>query len=207
MLKLVSFVLFCFLGTLAVAQTHLKRTIEASSISLLQINADNCYELRLETVHSDEIVIEAQLEGEYSKDLELSVRQNGKTLVVDAGFPSDFIKPNDKLSAHKVVSIGLHVLLPQWKNVAVYGTNVRVVAKGDYSDLDIVLADGKCELNQVSKKATVKTQSGDITIKADRGSINAFSKYGTVEQLVLPKGLNLYNLSTVTGNIELRKPE
>lgn len=190
-----------------VAQKQLKRTIEASTITLLQINAENCYELRIETGHTDEIVIEAQFEGEYSKDLELEVRQNGKTLMVAAGFRSGFVNPNDKLSAHKVVSIGLHVLLPEWKNVQIYGTNTTVVARGNYNDLNIVLADGYCELNQVSQTTSVRTQSGDILVRTDSGTANASSKYGTVRQVVLPKSLNLYNLSTVTGTIELRKPE
>lgn len=195
------------MGTLVVAQKQLKRTIKASSINLLQINTDNCYELRIETAQTDEIVIEAQLEGEYSKDLELEVHQNGNTLVFAAGFRSGFVNPNDKLSAHKVVSIGLHVLLPEGKNVQIYGANTTVVVRGDYNDLNIVLADGYCELNQVSQTATVRTQSGDILVRTDSGSTKAVSKYGTVRQVVLPKGLNLYNLSTVTGNIELRKPD
>lgn len=199
--------MFCFTGIWLGAQTQLNRTIEATSIDFLQINADNCFELRLETVDSKEIMIKAQLEGEYSTDLELEVQKIGNTLVIGAGFRPGFVTPNDKLSAHKVVSIGLKIRLPKWKNVEVYGTNTRVVAKGDYQGLDIVLADGACELEQVSQNTTVKTHSGNILLKANTGSVNAYSKYGNVEVIELPTGLNQYNLSTVTGNIELRKPK
>jgi hypothetical protein len=195
------------MGSFVLAQKQVKRTIEASSITLLQIDAANCFEVKLETGNTNDIVIDARLEGEYSKDLEVAIYEDGGTLFVDAGFKASFVNPNDKLSAHKVVSIILHVFLPKWKNVQVYGTNTRVVAMGSYSDLSIVLADGNCELNEISQNVTVKTQSGNIVLKAKAGSVTASSKYGQVSQIGLPKGLNQYNLSTVTGNIELNKPE
>jgi hypothetical protein len=194
-------------GSFVLAQKVLKRTINASSITLLQIDAENCFEVKLETGSTDEIVIEARLEGEYTKDLEIAVYENGGTLGVEAGFTANFINPNDKLSAHKVVSIALNLYLPKWKNVQVYGTNTRVMATGSYSDLSIILADGNCELNQVTQNVTVKTQSGNIFLKAKTGSVTACSKYGLVSPVILPAGANQYNLSTVTGNIELKKPE
>lgn len=195
------------MGISGLAQKQLERTIDARSVSLLQIDAANCFEVKIETGDTDVIVVTARLEGEYTKDLDLKVYENGRTLAINAGFKDTFINPNDKLSAHKVVSIALHVFLPKWKNVQLYGTNARVVAQGDYEDMNIVLADGICELDQVGRNVRVRTQSGNITMKAKSGSIAASSKYGLVNKMVLPKGTNRYNLSTVTGNIELKKPE
>ena len=199
--------MICLVGGYCLAQKQLERKINASAISLLQIDATNIFEVQLQTGTTDEVVITAQLEGEYTKDLTLEVFENGGTLAVNAGFRETFITPNDKLSAHKVVSIALHVLLPRWKKVQVYGTNTRVVAEGEYTDLKIVLADGSCELIEVSQNVTVRTQSGTITVKAKEGRIVASSKYGNLENFNLPTGTNHYDLSTVTGDIELKKPE
>jgi hypothetical protein len=199
--------MICFVGVSCLAQKQLERKINASAISLLQIDAANIFEVRLQTGNTDEIVVTAQLEGEYTKDLALGVYENGGTLAVNAGFRETFITPNDKLSAHKVVSIALHVFLPSWKKVQVYGTNARVIAQGEYTDLNIVLADGNCELMEVSQNISVRTQSGNITVKAKEGRIVASSKYGRVGKFILPTGSNHYDLSTVTGDIELRKPE
>ena len=199
--------MICLVGGYCLAQKQLERKINASAISLLQIDATNIFEVKLQTSTTDEVVITAQLEGEYTKDLTLEVFENGGTLAVNAGFRETFITPNDKLSAHKVVSIALHVLLPRWKKVQVYGTNTRVVAEGEYTDLNIVLADGSCELIEVSQNVTVRTQSGTIIVKAKEGRIVASSKYGNLENFNLPTGTNHYDLSTVTGDIELKKPE
>lgn len=195
------------MGSFVLAQKKVQKTIKASSISLLQIDAANCFEVQLKTGNTDKIVVNARLEGEYSKDLEIVVFEDGGTLFLNAGFSADFINPNDKLSAHKVVSIALEVIVPKWKNIRIYGTNTRVVVNGNYSDLNIVLADGSCELNQVGQNVTVKTQSGNIILKAKSGEIVATSKYGLVSQKSFPKGTNHFNLYTVTGNIELKKPD
>ncbi len=189
------------------SQKELKKTVLESDISLVQIDASNCFQVFLDTGDTNEITVEAKIEGEYSSDLELEIYRKGKTLVVATGFRSSYISPNDKLSAHKVVSIGLHITLPNWKNVQVFGTNSRVVAAGDYTNLNITLADGSCELVEVSQNVSVKTQSGPILVKATSGYFNVSNKYGIVKRASIPKGDDHYVLSTVTGTIELRKTE
>lgn len=176
-------------------------------ISLIQIDAENCYEVSLITKKTNEISIEAQIEGEYSTDLELRVMEKESMVMVNAGFQPNFINPNDKLSAHKVVSIALRIVVPEWKNVLLYGTNTRVLAKGDYKSLNVSLADGSCNLINVSQDVEVKTQSGNIYISSRAANIHANSKYGKIGVNPIPFGDNQYNLNTVTGNIVLNKTE
>ena len=196
-----------FTGISAIAQKQLQKTVLESDISLILIDASNCFEVYLETGNTHEIIVEAQIEGEYSKDLELELYEKGNTLVVETGFRSSYVRPNDKLSAHKVVSIALRVLVPKWKNVQVFGTSARVIVTGQYTHLNLILADGSCELLQVSQNTSVKTQSGNILVVSNAGEINAYSKYGAVELDSIPKGADHYTLSSVTGNIRLRKTE
>ena len=194
-----------FTSVSTVSQIQLEKTILDPSITLVQIDVTNCFEVVLETADVPEIQVAAQIEGEYSKDLELTVYEEGSTLMIGTGFRSNFINPNDKLSAHKVVSIALHIILPNGKNVAIFGTNSSVFASGDYSDLNIVLSDGLCELQKVSTVVQVKTQSGDILLSTKSGEVKAHSKYGNVISDRIPKGDNQFILSTVTGNIEISK--
>ncbi len=195
------------MGTCVVAQKQLTKTVLEPSITLVHIDASNCFEVHLETGNTEHIQVEAQLEGEYSKDLNLEVYEKGSTLMIGAGFKSSFVNPNDKLSAHKVISIALRVRLPKWKNVQIFGTNSRIIATGDYSNLKIILADGSCELRQVSQNTNVKTHSGNILLEAKSGKIDAYSKYGTINKKTIPNGDDQYSLSSVTGNIQLNKTE
>lgn len=181
--------------------------ILADNINLIQVNTSNCFNVELNTNLGKEINVEAEIEGEYVKDLDLEVRIVGSTILIEAGFVPSFENPNDKLSAHKVVSILLKLTIPSYKNVEIYGTNSRVVVNGKFKELNISLSDGVCELNNIQGNAFVKTQSGTIKVLANAAIIKAESKYGIVELNPIPLGISNYELHTVTGNIELSKTE
>jgi DUF4097 and DUF4098 domain-containing protein YvlB len=135
----------------------------------------------------------------------ISIEEEGTTVRISAGFHPNFINPNDKLSAHKVVSIALHITVPQYKNVSIFGTNSNVEIEGKYQNLDVKLSDGRCVLNNVSETVEVTTQKGDIWLNAENGSVLAQSTYGQVDNNQIPEGHNQYILKTVEGNIHLRK--
>ena len=159
----------------------------------------------MHTARTKQVQVEASIEGEYSKDLLISIEEEGTTVRISAGFHPNFINPNDKLSAHKVVSIALQITVPEFKDVSIFGTNSNVEIEGKYQNLDVKLSDGRCKLNNVSEMVEVTTQKGDIWLSADSGAILAESAYGQVENDQIPKGQNQYTLKTVEGNIHLRK--
>lgn len=203
---------FCILGLLLAlqftnAQKLIRKSIVNSDISHIQIDVKNCFEIDLTTADSDALIIEAQIDGEYEKDLLLNISEKGSTIIVNAEFQPNFIKPNDKLSAHKVISIALKVKLPRQKDVHVYGTNCNVVASGNYRLLKVSSNDGRCDLYNVAGAVEVLTQSGPIFVKYSNAVISAKSKYGKVIGNVSKKGNSNYSLSTITGDILLRRVE
>jgi hypothetical protein len=189
------------------AQKSIKKSVLDDKISSIRIDGENCYLITLATHNKNEIIVEAQIDGEYSNDLDLIVSEDGNTVLVSAGFQANFKHPNDKLSAHKVISISLNIIVPIWKDVLLYGTNSRVIAKGKFRNLNISLADGDCKLVDVSDIVTINTQSGDISAASKRATIKAHSKYGEVSPNPIPNGGAQYMLNTVTGNIVLHKTE
>ncbi|MGB2760726.1 MAG: hypothetical protein WBC58_12275 [Maribacter stanieri] len=189
------------------AQKKIYNKILADHIGLIQIDATNCYVVEVHTSLGNEISVEAEIEGEYSQDLGLEVATNGNTLIIETGFTPSFENPNDKLSAHKVISILLRLNMPVHKKLEIFGTNSRVVIDGVYKELNVSLSDGTCLLNNVDADATVKSQSGNIKVVSESAQINATSKYGKVSFNSIPYGTSTYKLETVTGNIDLSKTE
>jgi len=189
------------------AQKVVKKSIVNSAILLIQIDVNNCFKIELETTDTDEILVEAFIDGEYTQDLELTVKEEGSTLVVDSDFSPTFVIPNDKLSAHKVVSIALKVLLPKYKNVTVFGASCNVTVTGKYENLKVSLNDGFCVLNEVSQNVEIITQSGDISVRSLKAKIMANSAYGTIEKNNIPIGDNHFKLRSTTGDIYLKKME
>ncbi len=201
------FVIFLLSINFLSAQKMIKKTIINPDTSFIQINANNCFEVSLETYDADKIVVEATIEGEYKNDLLLNVTQEGTTVLVSTGFQPNFVNPNDKLSAHKVISIALHIKVPAYKKVQVNGTNSNIIAAGAFTDLDIILEDGSCTLNEVGETVSVYTQSGDIILSSSRAEIRAKTKYGKINREAIPLSDNLITLTSVTGDINVMKIE
>ena len=145
------------------------------------------------------------MEGEYAKDLSIALEEKGSNIRIGASFLPSFTPPNDKLSAHKVISISLSVTLPEYMQVKVYGNHSNVFAKGNYNDLSVTLADGNCTLNKIVEKVSVKTQKGEIVVHGARGTVDTKSDYGRVIKGNILKGEAYFNLYSVEGDILVNK--
>lgn len=185
------------------SQKLVRKAVVNPNISFFEIDTQNCYRVDIATSDTRELIVEAAMDGEYGKDLIVRVQEEGATARISAGFPPNFILPNDKLSAHKLISIDLRISLPAHNKVRVNGYSSDVSIRGSYTDLVVVLNDGRCTLERVGKKVSVHTLSGDIILKNATGSISARSTYGKVHRDPIPEGDALFTLDTVTGNIVL----
>ncbi|WP_276168933.1 hypothetical protein [Zobellia alginiliquefaciens] len=201
------FLVFFLFVNLLTAQKVVKKSLINDAVTAINIDVAHCYELELETSESHEMSVEAIIDGEYTKDLLLTVKENEGSILISSGFQPNFKNPNDKLSAHKVVSISLKVVLPRYKYVTVFGTSCNVFATGDYRKLNVTLNDGNCELFNVSEDVNVHTQSGHILVEALKADIKADSKYGKIDEEDIPNGGAVYTLTSVTGNIGIKKTE
>ncbi|HEA20480.1 hypothetical protein LCGC14_1102380 [marine sediment metagenome] len=199
------YLLFLFVVNILPAQKIVKKSIINPDIEVVNLDVSDIYQISINTVIGNEMLIEASIDGEYSKEILVNIDQSGNTLFVNSGFFTNFTKPNDKLSAHKVISIALKVSLPEHKKVLIYGTECNVSAKGNYDTITITLSDGRCALENIQGTAKVATQSGNISILADSGKIRASSKYGNVGKNIVPFGDSFYDIHSVTGDILLNK--
>jgi len=199
---LVLSVLFCMEMR---GQKVVKKAILNSNIEFVQINTTNCFKVETATSTSDTIQVEATIDGEYKKDLIVTIDEEGQNLTISAGFQPGFIHPNDKLSAHKVLSISLKITIPEYKKVKIYGTTTSVFSSGKYKNLWVVLSDGKCVLNQIKESAEVTTQSGDIVVYQEAAEIEAKTKYGSIEREPTATGKSKLKLTSTTGNISIKK--
>lgn len=201
------FVTFLLLSQNALGQKVIKKSIIHPGISFISIDANNCYSVSLVTRKGEEMSMIAQIDGEYNPDLQINIKEEGSAMLISAGFRPNFVIPNDKLSAHKVVSIALQLTLPELKSVSLFGTSANVSVFGDYRDLRISLNNGQCLLTGVSEFVEVNTQSGDIEVRDRAADIVASSKFGKVRKNGMPPGNHQYILTTITGNIRLNKTE
>jgi len=187
------------------AQKVVKKTILNKEVSAIEIDATNCFDLNIKSLKTEELLVQATIEGEYEKDLILNIEEEGSNIFINTGFRPNFKNPNDKLSAHKVISIALEIIVPEFQKVQINGTSCNVHATGLYENLKITLNDGACFLKNISKEVTATTQSGDINVESGGARIKTKSKFGNVHKNEIPVGENIFNLNTSTGNIYLSR--
>ncbi|PCE62848.1 hypothetical protein [Sediminicola luteus] len=181
-----------------------RKSILDAEISEIQIDAEQCFRLEVVTHKGDELVLTAQMEGEYQNDLELTMKRDGNVLHLATRFDPFFRHPNDKLSAHKVVSIVLSVLLPEHKSVKIKGKDTQTQISGAFEGLFVRLADGNCSLEGQVTTGKIQTVTGHIELVGPQPLSAVETKYGeTIEGPVklLEQGLEL---RSVSGNIVLQ---
>ena len=189
------------------AQKVIKKSVRNPDTSSILIDANGCFKVEITTTLSKEIVVEALIDGEYKNDLLLKIEDDGPSIKISTGFQPNFIKPNDKLSAHKVISISLKVQIPENMNVRLFGSNTNVYAKGSYKVLQVTLDDGSCDFQTINGIAHAETRSGDIYVYSKGATIETKNSFGSTEAGNIPKGDDYFNLVTTTGNIYLKKTE
>ena len=204
-MKSLIIILIAFSFNFLVAQKIVEKSVLNDHISLININSENCYDVTLETTNTNDVTVSATIDGEYQKDLLLEIKEEASSVFITTGFSPTFTNPNDKLSAHKVISISLHIVLPNYKNVRVYGKSSNITASGKYKNIDISLSDGYCLLKNIKETISATTQSGNIIVESNNANVTAKSKYGEIVTDKLTKGNIIFNLSTITGNIHISK--
>lgn len=189
------------------AQKVIRKSVLDPKVSFVTIAGENCFKVELSNTSSKTIGIQANIDGEYSDDLLLRIEEKGHSLEISAGFQPNFVQPNDKLSAHKIISISLQVQVPKNMKVRLVGTNTNVYAKGEFKNLLISLDDGSCNLDVSNGATQVLTRSGDIYVYTKGATIKTKNSFGSIEGNTIPKGKDIFDLTTITGDIHLMKTE
>lgn len=191
------------------SQKLVRKAVAFSEASVLNIDAMQCYAVRLETYGGKELLVEAGMEGEYAADNLLQLGRQGQATTIRAGSQPLFRQPGDKLAAHKVPSISLKVSLPENCVVKLVARQAQVVAGGVYKDLHITQAAGSCLLLAPGYSVTVFTGNADIRLESPAATVFAESRYGAVSPNEIPAG-NTHtqiSLKSISGNITLIRTE
>lgn len=195
---------FLFIGAQpGYGQKQVTKTIVNPQITAINIDGNLSYRVVLETAVTKEVSVEARMDGEYEKGLLVNFREEGKTLYLETRFSPEFRFPNDKLGAHKVVSVSLKVTLPEDQQILLTAGSCEVSASGRYRDLKIVFNDGLCDLYHSAENTEVRTGKAPIVAHLHSGVVEAESRYGEVHLDKIPKGDHHLKLYSTEGDISV----
>jgi hypothetical protein len=199
---LILFSSFCF----SQKQTESLFDID-SSIDNLVIDLNNVFSVKLIATDSKQIIIKTKSEGEYANHFILSKKLRKNTVFISGNIGFSFPDFKDKLSAHKVHSIEVELIIPDHLMTSISSDIGNVSAEGNYKSLSINLLSGNCYLDNIYGNIIIKTINGDINLKAKKGVIKATSSLGVITKQEIPLGISNFSLKTTKGNINIAKAD
>ena len=174
---------------------------------MINFNFNTVYSINLLTHKSPSIIIEAKVEGENNEHIVISNKRFMQSLYVSSNFQPTFEDANDKLSAHKIISIELDIKVPEQKTIYIKSDIANITGEGSYRKLTLELANGNCRITNFSGNALVNTIGGNIEIHSNFAKINTNSKHGNIITEKLSIGDNTIDLNSINGNITVTKSQ
>ena len=199
-------VLFCAMSV-AFAQKQMVLTESAGQLKGIFIESDQVFQIYVKTTNSDQLVISTEVEGETFETLEIDTRLQNELLYVTTGRSVGFKAFDDKLAAHKVLSVVLHIELPKNKELWVNSSLASVEAQGAFSYVNLNLSGGRVDLLNFSGNGVVNTLRGAIEIETQNTEVKASSRNGAVDVASSPLQLYELVLKTVDGDISVSQSE
>lgn len=174
-------ILLCFGSTEVKSQKILEKQLDASETTQLLIASDMINLISITSEKTDQIKIITKIAGENRENVILTTFEENNKLTIGTGFTPYFEAENDKLAAHKVISVEMQITIPDFLIVEIDTKIASVDVAGNYDVFRANLEYGNCELNDFLGHAMIKTVHGNILVYAPKNvSGRAFSNKGSV---------------------------
>jgi len=186
------------------AQKQIEKTYDSQGIQTLYINSDTIFKITITAKAVDNITIYTIIDGETFESSLLHTKIVDDRLEIATGYTPDYIPFNDKLSAHKVLSIELEIVLPKHINIDIRSTLAAVNLQGVYDKLTINLGRGGFMGRDIRfRESVINTISGNVTATLKEANINAGSRNGQVKvDRIFNHGPSCI-IQSIYGNIEV----
>ncbi len=185
-------------------QKIIQRSLDAAGIKRVEITSDQVFFIKIEASNTPTIQVHTEVEGENYENVVLSLSEKDGTLAVKTGYTPYFEANNDKLAAHKVISIEMTLSIPENLEVFISSFIASVEATGVFKNLYTGLNNGNCTLTNYLGDAQLNTRNGFIKVNAQAGVHGtAFSQRGRVEDQLPETGFYKVEAQSVNGDVIL----
>lgn len=207
MKRLISCFVIMLTACAAVAQKRFEKTMDLYGVNVVEIDGSAIFKIDIETNKGKTLKIISKIDGEYHRELNITSKFVDNTIKIGAEFMPVFNVPNDKLSAHKVISIQLIISMPENMTVKILGNETVLNISGNYKKLVTRTESGSNHFQDITGEVDASSHKGSIFFKLESGNIIATSEYGKVVLPSIPGSEQVIRLKSVTGDIYVTKNE
>ena len=185
----------------------MQHRIPACEAKGIFIESDEVFEIYVKTTDASEMQINAEVEGENFESILLSTSIENGLWYIQTNRSVGFNPIDDKLAAHKVISVVLNIEMPAYKELWVTSNLASVNAEGRYQFINLNLSGGDCTLFNFLGNGIVNTLRGSIAVDTQHTAIDFLSRNGNENIENKPNGKYHLNLKSVDGNISVSQSE
>ena len=199
---------FVFLTVTVYAQKVIDKSWDITGFDRLEIISDDIFNIVIFSNDTTSINVVTKIEGEPYENVVLNISEKNKTLTLSTGFTPYFQAVNDKLAAHKVISIEMELYISNKLEVFVRSTMTSLITHGSFMDLQVELGKGNCVLNDFEGDAHLFTIDGNITVIAhDTVKAEGKTRNGKLISELSTIGNYAILAESVNGDITLLKSQ
>ena len=198
--------LFLLISTgIVAAQRDTREILDAEKIQKIRIETDEVFKIEITAGNSPGIKIKTHSEGEYYNEIALQTEIVQEELIITTQYPQILSGGYDKLSAHKVFSLEIEMQVPEGMEISLKSNIASLITHGKFSSVTANLNEGYCQLLNFEGAAVINTFNGNILVETSRGIIEANTRHGKVDIPEFLPGRNPLRLTSIEGNILVRK--
>jgi hypothetical protein len=198
--------LFCFTALLQ-AQHITQKTFSKEAISTININGEYVFKITVNAKPVSKITVHSRVEGENNENIVLVTEVKNSNLFIAVKKQPLFVDANDKLSAHKVISVEINVVIPEHVSMRINLYESDLIVTGNYKDISVNSDSGNCFFNAFYGDAKIYTRDGNIAVQTNKANITATSKNGYIKQEEIDSGNHEIVIKTINGNVTVSKSQ
>ncbi|MFD2824908.1 hypothetical protein ACFSYG_00365 [Leeuwenhoekiella polynyae] len=189
------------------SQKQILYTQPATDLEGVFVNSDEVFQIHVTSTNTNAIELKAEIEGETFETVLLDVHVENRLWVISTKRAPGYQKIDDKLAAHKVLSVVLKIKMPQNKELWVDSSLTSVELTGLFKFINLNLSSGDCKLNAFRGSGIINTLRGGIEVETEDNQIEAITRHGKLQVENNAYGSQHLNLKSVDGDIRVTQSE
>lgn len=197
-------VLFLLISSAGFSQLINSHKMDASEIKKVELHLDAVSRILLKTHQDKHIILRSVAEGEYRDVIFLAHELVESVFFVSSKYDDKFADGFDKLSAMKVFSVEVELLLPENLSVFISSSTASLEASGKFYELNVALKSGTILFENFEGNGHLHTYDGNIDISTVDAKVAATSRNGIVNTANFEVTRYFVEIKSINGNINVQ---
>tara|TARA_R110002020_G_scaffold9988_8_gene38765 strand:- start:49 stop:681 length:633 start_codon:yes stop_codon:yes gene_type:complete len=200
-IKKIVFCIFIIFSATIYGQKRINSTLDTVGVKGIFIDSDAVFKAEISAAPTDKITITSGIEGETFETFLINTEVKNNLLNITSGRSPDYEKIDDKLAAHKVMSVVLSITVPEGFELWVKSALASISAVGRFDYINFNLSSGDCRLDDFIGSGVINTETGNILAKTQNCKISAHTRNGKMVVDNIDAGQHSLTLTSIDGNI------